>query len=622
MSLPLPSLAQLSQLWAESMLRACGQGTLVLAAVWVLCRVWPHMTPQIRCWLWRLAYLKLLVSLVWNTPLTLPLLPAAETGVAAQVVHVHAPTATPQVGLPQQTVPGLHPAPTTPVRGAWHIDLTGLLGGLWLLGMGLCSLRIGRIWYTSRHLLRASTPLSQAHLLTSYARLCAQLGIATPPVLRVTSTLASPALVGWMRPTILVPASVLATASPRQCELMLAHELAHVRRHDLLWQWLPTCAQILYFFHPLVWLAHREYGLAQEMACDAVVVLHTRAPAVEYGHVLISVATERDLFRAWGYGTATMRASPATLVRRLTALAWVHTPTRRGVMARALLIVALAMAILVPWRFTAPQGQALAVSPNGAAEPSALHTAVRELIASYNTGDTATLARYVLPTVEGYYQDNTLRVMGFQPAALAAAFAAGYRAHLAIEALHVWVFGHTAAVTVELTGTLASTVGPTATGPWRMAQMWQEQDGQWRLVHYQGFPLFPWEMRVQDDLRRVLRRGFQAILDGDAAAAAAAFAPHAHLVTSHSTQRIEGREAIQQSYARWFKAFPTIRFDAMELAMQVYNDATAVSYASYTITEVNTAGWSRQRRMRVTATRVKIDGQWLIVNQHHSPLPQ
>ena len=52
-----------------------------------------------------------------------------------------------------------------------------------------------------------------------------------------------------------------------------AHELAHVRRRDLLWSGLAGLVRVLFFFHPLVWLAHREALVAREAACDALALL-------------------------------------------------------------------------------------------------------------------------------------------------------------------------------------------------------------------------------------------------------------------------------------------------------------------------------------------------------------
>src|SRR5579871_958571 len=62
--------------WKEAMYRATWQGAIGLSMVWVVCRIFTKLPGRIRCWLWRAAYLKLLIALVWATPINLPLLHA------------------------------------------------------------------------------------------------------------------------------------------------------------------------------------------------------------------------------------------------------------------------------------------------------------------------------------------------------------------------------------------------------------------------------------------------------------------------------------------------------------------------------------------------------------------
>ena len=65
----------LSNLWAGAMLRACWQGALAVLLAWALSRIFSNAPAALKAWLWRLAYLKLLLALVWSTPIQLALLP-------------------------------------------------------------------------------------------------------------------------------------------------------------------------------------------------------------------------------------------------------------------------------------------------------------------------------------------------------------------------------------------------------------------------------------------------------------------------------------------------------------------------------------------------------------------
>jgi hypothetical protein len=81
-----------------------------------------------------------------------------------------------------------------------------------------------------------------------------------------------PAVVGWMRPVILLPVSALTGLSAPQLDAILAHELAHVRRHDFAVNLLQTAAEILLFYHPACWWISRRVRAERELCCDDVAV--------------------------------------------------------------------------------------------------------------------------------------------------------------------------------------------------------------------------------------------------------------------------------------------------------------------------------------------------------------
>src|SRR4051794_576985 len=81
---------RLTDVWASAMWRACWQGALALLVVWAWCRLVAARAPaRVKCWLWRLAYAKLLVSLVWFSPAGLPLLRANHNSTPAAPGAVH-----------------------------------------------------------------------------------------------------------------------------------------------------------------------------------------------------------------------------------------------------------------------------------------------------------------------------------------------------------------------------------------------------------------------------------------------------------------------------------------------------------------------------------------------------
>jgi beta-lactamase regulating signal transducer with metallopeptidase domain len=87
-----------------------------------------------------------------------------------------------------------------------------------------------------------------------------------------SSAVSVPAMIGWMKPVILLPAAALSGLTPGQLEALIAHELAHVRRHDYLVNLLQTAVETLLFYHPAVWWASRQVRTEREHCCDDLAV--------------------------------------------------------------------------------------------------------------------------------------------------------------------------------------------------------------------------------------------------------------------------------------------------------------------------------------------------------------
>jgi beta-lactamase regulating signal transducer with metallopeptidase domain len=102
--------------------------------------------------------------------------------------------------------------------------------------------------------------------------------------------LAVPALFGWRRPRLLAPPEVLQKLSEEELRMIFLHELAHLKRHDILLNWLMVFVGALHWFNPLVWLALRRLRADREMVCDAMVL--ERLQASErwvYGNTLVKL---------------------------------------------------------------------------------------------------------------------------------------------------------------------------------------------------------------------------------------------------------------------------------------------------------------------------------------------
>jgi beta-lactamase regulating signal transducer with metallopeptidase domain len=111
-----------------------------------------------------------------------------------------------------------------------------------------------------------------AELLARVASLVRRFGMTRVPRVRLVEERLSPSLWFPGRLEILLPAKLLSHLSVEECDALLAHEIAHIRRGDFCVRALELLVVSLYWWHPIVWWARRNLRAAEEKACDALVV--------------------------------------------------------------------------------------------------------------------------------------------------------------------------------------------------------------------------------------------------------------------------------------------------------------------------------------------------------------
>ena len=182
-----------------------------------------------------------------------------------------------------------------------------------------------------------------------------RLGARRLPRLRFSSNVESPLLIGLWRPTIVLPADVEQKFDEAELRLMIAHELAHLARHDLAWNWLPTVAAWLFFFHPLVWLMVRRWCEAQEAACDEAVIQHGVAQPADYGRLLLKLSASSPFESSAALGAAGVLGAYRNLERRILAMARVKPFSARRLAVALGAVLLTAVATIVPWRLVAAE---------------------------------------------------------------------------------------------------------------------------------------------------------------------------------------------------------------------------------------------------------------------------
>jgi len=205
--------------------------------------------------------------------------------------------------------------------------LSPYLGGIWLAGMLLMSLRLCGLWIAAGRLRTQEAKASGAEWQPVMKRIMARMGVARPVRLLVSARMEAPAVIGWLRPAILVPVGALAGMPAEHVEAILAHELAHVRRHDYLVNLLQSVAEALLFYHPAVWWVSSRIRIEREHCCDDLAVQATGGDVLTYARALADFEYCRP---AHAHAMAANTGSLPDRIRRLLNPAPAHTVPARG----------------------------------------------------------------------------------------------------------------------------------------------------------------------------------------------------------------------------------------------------------------------------------------------------
>jgi beta-lactamase regulating signal transducer with metallopeptidase domain len=179
---------------------------------------------------------------------------------------------------------------------AQRITLATLLpwiDGLWIAGVLVLSMRSLGGWWYLRRLRQSAVTQAPAAIRASFERICSALGLQRTVALRISTAIDGPMTLGALRAIVLLPLTALTSLGPDELEVVLAHELAHVRRADFFWNILQTIAETLFFFHPAVWWINARIRHERELCCDDIALKICPNP-VSYASALYRLEEHRS----------------------------------------------------------------------------------------------------------------------------------------------------------------------------------------------------------------------------------------------------------------------------------------------------------------------------------------
>ena len=328
--------------WVELAWSVVWQSTILATIVALVVLAFRRSSPEVRYWLWQIVAIKMLLMPFWTVAVEVdaeqrqgPAEPAAsrESGPAVAMIGpedaeskarapgVEGETSTdaqepidarsrPRVGgnlAPPRTTTDVnvperpHVPPVTPSRRESRpvpssslsaipliaqIRWQGWLVLFWLTivaaqaaGMVIQRIRLGRLLSSARP--------ADPRLAALVAETAAALGLSRAPRTVLIDGDGSPFVYGVLRPVVAMPAAVREAFAEGQLRQILLHELAHIKRRDLLWGWISAVARTLYFFHPVAHWVCSRIRLERELACDRVAMSASGADVAEYAETLV-----------------------------------------------------------------------------------------------------------------------------------------------------------------------------------------------------------------------------------------------------------------------------------------------------------------------------------------------
>ena len=310
------------------------QASVLVALVFVIRRALGRwLQPRWQYALWLLVVARL----------ALPAVPASPTSVFNLAPVSRAPSKA--IAVPAD---GPGPAPSTPasrslapvVAEAERTEAPpwpSVLFGLWAVVAAGLLVRIGVRSYRLTSRVCHQRPMTRLDVVDLLEDCKQEMGVHVPINVVQSSMVATPALLGFLRPRLLLPERLLETFDRDALRLLFLHELAHVKRHDILVNWIATLVHVLHWFNPLVAVAMARMRADRELATDSLVLSQQgEGQNRAYGETLVRLV-EFSARPGFLPGAVGILEDKGELKRRVTMIA-TH---RRNAYGRSVLAAAL-----------------------------------------------------------------------------------------------------------------------------------------------------------------------------------------------------------------------------------------------------------------------------------------
>jgi bla regulator protein blaR1 len=186
----------------------------------------------------------------------------------------------------------------------------------WLVGVLYYSTKLAIELLKVNDLTKVQVAPVNAQVELAFYRLLAGMQIKVPVKLLQSSIAPVPMVIGWLKPVILIPTASLLHLSEKQLSMIIAHELAHVKRYDYLVNLIQSLVEVLMFFHPVVRLTSEDMREQREHICDDIAAAYFNDP-IGYARAL----TETEALRSEASSLVAVAIDGGNLTARVSRVA-------------------------------------------------------------------------------------------------------------------------------------------------------------------------------------------------------------------------------------------------------------------------------------------------------------
>jgi bla regulator protein blaR1 len=223
------------------------QSTLFVVVAWLLTLVLRNNAAKVRYWVWFAASMKFCIPFALLTSLGRRF--SWRTSESTSLTESFAT-------VMQQVVEPLSTPPIVPPAATYDFDYRPIVIAIWVLGCVCLLVRWSLRWLRVR----------------SAVRMAVDIPLEAPILVKSSSGMSEPAVVGIVNPVLLLPEGIATRLRPAHMQAILAHELCHVRRRDNLTAAIHMVVEVVFWFHPLVWWIGARLIEERERACDEAVI--------------------------------------------------------------------------------------------------------------------------------------------------------------------------------------------------------------------------------------------------------------------------------------------------------------------------------------------------------------